>query len=269
MLHLIENKVFSKQHERELIKALSRLELDWEYVNVKPFIDTLEFSNTERTDIMPWGSTKLSRIGKNMNWNPGSFLNDNFNYEVYSTIYNDYLFNHDSKIYDFYSLTNSEISNLSFVRPVLDNKMLNGKVYTKEELISLRDYHKRQSKLANNAVEKGLLDDHSWKSFNIQIAQPKPLTKEFRFWCINSEIVTGSLYRNGQFIHFTNIVDEPALNFAKEMVKIWQPAQAFVIDIVESSGKYYIMEFGCINSAGFYDCNLQLLLNKLEAHFND
>jgi len=57
------------------------------------------------------------------------------------------------------------------------------------------------------------------------------------------------------------------------MVKIYQLADAFVIDICEvlinNKPEYKIIECGCINSAGFYKANMPKLIEALEIKFNE
>ena len=89
---------------------------------------------------------------------------------------------------------------------------------------------------------------------------------------IGGEVVTGSLYKTGSFVYSSDIVDDGALEFCKEMVKIYQLADAFVMDICEVSNgqvsEYKIVECGCINSAGFYQCNMQKMINAIEVNWN-
>lgn len=58
------------------------------------------------------------------------------------------------------------------------------------------------------------------------------------------------------------------MKFCEEMIKIYQLADAFVIDIcevlIDGERRYKIVEAGCINSAGFYQANMQKLIDALE-----
>lgn len=76
------------------------MNLPYEIVKVLPFIDEFEFK-TDRKDIFCFGSVKMSRVAKKYNWFPGSLLNDNHNYNVYSKYYKDNLLNYDSVIQKF------------------------------------------------------------------------------------------------------------------------------------------------------------------------
>lgn len=56
------------------------------------------------------------------------------------------------------------------------------------------------------------------------------------------------------------------------MVKIYQLADAFVMDICEVLNddkiEYKIVEAGCINSAGFYKSNMPKLIEAIEMKWN-
>lgn len=100
MFYIIQENTFREANYDNLVKSLKRLNLDYEVVRVKPFVEELEF-NTDRKDVFIFGSLKLARLGKNYNWNPGSLSNDNHNYEVYKNYYKDNLLNYDSVVCNF------------------------------------------------------------------------------------------------------------------------------------------------------------------------
>ena len=233
------------------------MELPYEIVKVLPFIEEFEFK-TDRKDVFCFGSVKMSRVAKKYDWYPGSLLNDNHDYRVYSKYYKDNLLNYDSIIQKFGDDVKSE---LFFARPCKDNKTFTGKVFTKSEWIEFKE------EFFKSGHTSSLNEDTE-----IQISSVKQLTKEFRFWIVDGEVVTGSLYRNGYWINQSEIVDDGALEFCKEMVKIYQLADAFVMDIceviVDDKSEYKIIELGCINSAGFYLCNMPKLIDAIEQKWN-
>ena len=94
------------------------------------------------------------------------------------------------------------------------------------------------------------------------------IQKEFRFFVVGGKIITGSQYTlHGRY--YTNpLIDEPAREFAQEMVNLYQLADSFVIDIAQTINGYKIVECGCINCAGFYDSDLQKLLMAIEMRYN-
>ena len=51
------------------------------------------------------------------------------------------------------------------------------------------------------------------------------------------------------------------------MISIYQPAEAFVMDICLTPDGWKIVEINCINCSGFYNGDMQKLLIALENYF--
>lgn len=259
MYYIIQENTFREENYNKLIDTLDRMELPYEIVKVLPFVEEFEF-NTDRKDVFCFGSVKMSRVAKKYNWYPGSLLNDNHNYTVYSEYYKDNLLNYDSTVQRF----GDEIkrTDLFFARPVLDNKTFTGRVF------DMYEWNEFKERFYSSGHESSLNDDTL-----IQVSSVKKILKEFRFWVIGGEVITGSLYKTGTFVHSSDIIDDGALDFCKEMVKLYQLADAFVMDVCEvlngQLSEYKIVECGCINSAGFYKCNMQKMIDAIEREWGN
>jgi hypothetical protein len=257
MYYVVQENTFSEENYNVLIDTLDRFNIKYEIVKVKPFIEDFKFK-AKRKDVFCFGSVKMARLAKKYGWHPGSLLNENHDYRVYSKYYKENLLNYDSKIQRFGDDINEDIF---FVRPCEDTKFFTGKVYTKDEWISWKE------NFYKIGAETSLTDNTE-----IQVSTPKNITKEFRFWIVGGEVVTGSLYRMGGWIRRSEIVDDGALEFCKQMVKIYQLAEAFVMDIcevlIDDKPEYKIIELGCLNSAGFYCANMPKLIDAIENKWN-
>ena len=270
MHYIIQENTFSETNYNVLIDTLEKLKLSYEIVRVLPYVDDIvpldlitvdenyEFKSV-RNDVFCFGSIKMARVAKKHNWHPGSLLNENHDYRVYSLFYRDNLLNFDSKVQKFSEPI--EIEGDFFVRPCEDSKVFTGKVFNKAEWNTfVSNFFKRgESTTLTNDTE-------------IQVCSSKIITKEWRFWVVGGNVVTGSLYRMGEWINYSELVDGGALEFCKEMVKLFELAEAFVIDICEvlnedEVAQYKIVECGCINSAGFYKSNMPMLIDALETYF--
>jgi hypothetical protein len=64
------------------------------------------------------------------------------------------------------------------------------------------------------------------------------------------------------------VVDDEATEFCKKMIKVFQLAGAFVMDICLTDDEWKIIECGCIGSCGFYKSNIPKLLMSLEDYYN-
>ncbi len=123
-----------------------------------------------------------------------------------------------------------------FVRPIDDTKSFNGGIYNRNTL-----------KYEGDVI----------------VAPLKDIAKEHRFFVIDGQIVTGSVYKVGGQFSPNYAVDEGALEFAKEMsAKFNNPG--FVIDVATINQEYKIMELNCLNASGFYYINLYKLINAVE-----
>jgi hypothetical protein len=94
----------------------------------------------------------------------------------------------------------------------------------------------------------------------------KDIYREARFFVVDGKIATQSTYKVGSKVHYTAEVPPNMLEYADRMIKIWQPARAFVIDIALTDDKEpeKIIEVNCINSAGFYAIDMQRFVGAIE-----
>lgn len=256
MYYIVQKNVFREKNYDNLIKALKRLSLPFEIVDVLPYLEDFEFKY-KGTDVFPFGSLKMARLSKLYNWKIGSQMNENHDYQVYKNYYKENLLNYDSKIYkfgdDFFS------KELFFARPTKDTKVFTGRVFDMEEWWTLK------KDLLNKDDESSPLDADT----EIQVSTVKRIQKEIRFWIVKGEIATASQYKLGSRMVMSDVVDEAAYDYCNEMIKLFQLNDAFVMDLCLVNDEYKIVECGCINCAGFYMADLQKLIIKLEDSFSN
>lgn len=252
MYYIVQENLFREENYDNLIRGLERMELPYEVVHVLPFVENFEFK-TDRKDVFIFGSLKMARLSKQYGWKPGAMITENHDYRVYSKYYGDNLLNSDSRIYKFGDDFEWQYGSL-FVRPCEDTKVFTGQVF-----YDIKDWREFRDRQLMNGYATTLTTDTE-----IQVCSVKNLTKEFRFWIVNGEVITGSLYRMGCFLRYNDMIDDGALEFCKEMVKIFQLAPAFVMDICETDEGYKIVECGSISCAGFYAADMQKILMALE-----
>jgi hypothetical protein len=84
---------------------------------------------------------------------------------------------------------------------------------------------------------------------------------------VDNAVVTASLYKLGsRVVHDSKSIDSLMFEYARSIVDIWAPAEAFCLDVAQiSTGEYKVVEINCINSAGFYDANIPLLYGALSS----
>ena len=255
MYYIIQDNVFKEENDYKLIEVLDKFQLPYERVNLGPGIDTIDFK-TNRKDVFPFGAVKMSRISREYNWYPGSQMSDNHDYQVYSKYYKDNLLNYDSEIIKLGD--NLVRTQPFFARPTLDTKIFTGRVFTIDEWNTFKT-----TQLADPRIK--LLNENS----EIQISTVKKIQKEIRVWIVKGEPVTASLYTLGGEYCIDGSVDEEVYEFVKDMIKLFELNETFVMDVCLVNGKYKIVECGCTNSAGFYKCDMQKLIIALENAFGN
>ena len=273
MHYIVQENTFRESNYDNLILALERLGLPYTVVRCFPFtekivrmedlpkdsydvVDLKEFSPSEGRNFV-FGAVKLARICREKAIHPGSMLNDNHDYRVYSQHWRENLLNFDSKVQEMCEPLNWREGEAKFLRPVHDTKAFTGSLFTQreweEKVLNLLTTHR---------------SDQIHEKMLIQVSTPKKIEKEMRWWVVGGKVVTGSIYKVGRRVFNDSIVDPQAQEFAQRMVDTFQLAEAFVIDTCLSEGEWKIVEAGCINSAGFYAADLQKLLIALENHFD-
>lgn len=250
MYYVVQENVFRDHHYNMLIEILQKSNLDFEIVQVFPFVEDIKFE-TKRTDVFPFGGLKLARLGRKYNWTPGSQMNDNHDFMVYKDHYKENLLNWNSKIIKFGDDFSQD--ERFFARPTKDTKAFTGKIFDMYEWDELKEYH------LNNG-HTSLLD----KDTDVQICPIRKIYNEIRFWIVKGEIITASQYMLGNQITYNANVDDDAYEFCQKMVDIYQLNDAFVMDLAYTDNGYKIVECNCINCAGFYHADLQKLLMAIE-----
>jgi hypothetical protein len=274
MFYIIQENTFRERHYQILIESLDKWNLPYEIVRIFPFSDKIlavkdipdiQYNLDDIPDFIPptknvflFGAIKLSRICRERGWNPGSFLNDNHDFEVYSKHYGDNLLNYDSKVIRVGDVIKWGDNELKFIRPTKDTKIFTGKVFTEKEWLERKEYN-----LLNFNI------DNFNEDTLIKVSTPKKIYKEIRCWVVDGSVITASTYKIGESVIYSRqMVDLEAIEFAQKMVDKFKLADAFVIDVCLTSNGWRIVECGCINSCGFYDSDLSLLIDSVERVFN-
>lgn len=259
MYYIIQDKLFQIRHYEMLIDALNKYDLPYQLVEIIPFTKDIVFEPFDTKNVFAFGSVKMAHIANKYNWTPGSFMNENMNFNVYKEFYKDNLLNYDSQIIK-YSDQFKEPSSLFFARPCEDTKIFTGGVFTKaswDEMVA----HGLKS-----GISTGF--DTNIAESNVQISSLKEIQREIRCWIVKGKVITASQYRIGTKTIYQECTEPYILDYCADMVKLWAPSDAFVMDIAITDNGLKIVELNCINCAGFYDSNILKLIESLETNFN-
>jgi hypothetical protein len=259
MYYVIHTNVFKENSWNVLMDWVTRNNIDHEILPFRPFVNEVELQTT-RKDIWCWGSVSLAKLAGKYGWQPGSMMNENHDLEVYAPHYLDNMLNWDGETiflgeelptgYDYF-----------FARPTKDSKAFTGQLFSKEAWYEWRE---REMEVAGKISGNIALT----KNTKVLIAPLKTIQQEVRCWVVGGKVVSASSYKIGSRTVYQNYDDESFfVDFAQKMVDLYQPAEAFVIDVCLADDKLKVVEINCINSAGFYDVNMNKLMTAVENHF--
>lgn len=251
MYYVVQKKLFREENYENLINSLERLGLEYEIVDLIPFVDEVPFK-TDRKDVFPFGAVKMSRISRAFDWSPGSTLCDNHDYEVYSKYYKENMLNYDSLIMPVKEIIDRNLKSPFFARPTTDSKAFTGRTFC--NAVEFEDF------IESRMIPNSILDLNTI----IQVASVKKIQKEIRFWIVNGYPVTASIYNQGGEYFLSDFIDQDAYDYVRSMCRLFQLNWTFTMDICMINGEYKIVECGCTNSAGFYKSDMNKLLISLE-----
>lgn len=252
---LLEKEIKHPENDMKIRHALNALGVEYVEIDKRPFERLDANTLDDREFDFVYGSTNL--IEDLMGEVSGIYFNeDNFNYKTWSDHYGNHLFN-DPKESQIMTIGNAhdetmEENKLYFMRPVKDLKSFSGTVVNKKEFMTFIEEVKSGSYTAlNNDVE-------------IVIAPAYKIEKEWRCFMVDGEVATASQYRNNGNLEITRgNIPEEMKEFAKSMSQIWSPEKVFTLDVGLSKNTFYIIEAQCANTSGFYDCDIEALVNYI------
>jgi hypothetical protein len=262
MQHVVQYEVGREFGSHTLIAAIKELRLPYTVVKITPFTHYVEYMDGMaipggRTPAMIWGFTCVDEVAKYFGWKPGVFKNDNFDIRVLNQKWGAHMLNADAEFYEFCKVPRYE--GARFIRPVHDTKSFTG------EVINDIDFADWQSRILGLSGEYTTLTAET----PVAVSSVKNRLAEARFFVVDGKVVTGSTYRvYGSVLYrrvdSNNPVYIPMKEFAQQMIDIWQPVEAFVIDIAAVEDGYRVIEINSLNSSGAYDCDMGAVVRALE-----
>jgi hypothetical protein len=97
---------------------------------------------------------------------------------------------------------------------------------------------------------------------------PQNINQEWRFFIVNDKIVAGSQYRHNGLLRIWEPIPQHVWDRARAFAGSWKPCSTIVMDICEigegSNGGLFILEYNCVNSSGFYNCDVGAIVDALE-----
>lgn len=250
MLWIIQENLYNENKRDDLINALTRLDIPFLLVNVHQNKIEPDIPLDNTLPIITNGSIMLSNIARARGWEPGGFLNDNFSYTVWAEHYKELLLNKNAAIT---TIKNAKAPNQNmFMRPILDNKSFNGKVFTPEEFLLFQ----------KNCVES--TPGFTSPETEIILAPTKKIGQEHRHYIVDGKVITSSRYKLSGQPNFAKGADQAVIDVVNQALSVWQPARAFVLDTYIAGEEIGIVELGSICHAGLYEADIMRLIDALD-----
>lgn len=256
---ILQNNLFNEDAYGVLLETLERFGIPHSVHKVVPFVGELHPEpELDTTNVICMGSYSMRHAAKKNDWYPGVFDLEPFDFTVQLAHWGEHMLNHGAVVCRFEDANFDD--ELMFIRPILDSKSFAGRVFDRDE------FYTWKRKVCVLEEDYG---DSLTKNTMIQLCKPKKIYSEHRFWVVKGKIVTSSTYKLGNAVIYQSLPEDSMFQkFAEERIAEWQPHEAFVIDIADTSEGLKVVEINTINSCGFYACDMQKLVMAFETNFS-
>ncbi len=267
MMHwILQDNLFQEKAYQDLLNILERFQISHSIHKVIPFIgELMPYPSLDTNNVICMGSYSLRHFAKKMGWKPSVFDLEPYHFLIQQKHWNQFMMNNDSLVGSLENVFFPTEQNTMFIRPIEDSKVFSGQLIEQKDF---EDWKQKILQLDYSENDISLLN----KDTLIQLCLPKQILSEHRFWIVKGEIVTASTYKIGHTVFYKSDVDHRFYQFVQQMVDIWQPLDAFVIDVaeIEKNGEreLKIVEINTLNAAGFYAADMQKLVFSLEENFS-
>ena len=145
-----------------------------------------------------------------------------------------------------------------FVRPDYDLKEFAGEIMAMSTLVNWRN------RLFDITGEPGLTMDVNTP---IIIGDVIKIAREWRLFIVNGEIIDCSRYRSNGILDAVRENPEPLFTIVNYIIKEYTLAPVFVLDMGATPlGIHGIIEANCFNSSGWYDVDLNLVVEAVSKY---
>ncbi|UTU09725.1 hypothetical protein CcrBL47_gp441 [Caulobacter phage BL47] len=200
------------------------------------------------------GAAKASRF---YGWGPGVWDDyDAFSYKTFLPVIPDLMLNSDALVVKL-----SEVSDVVhntdgpfFLKPAGENKEFPAGLTTRDK------FEAWMEKLTEIDY---LIEDDAKNDIDVVVALPKDIVKEWRVTVVDGAIVSSTLYVPKARRELPEAVEA----VVREAISRYEPAPVYVIDVAQTvEGDHLIVEYNSWNSAGFYDGDIEAMMDAITAY---
>lgn len=260
---VIQDNLIAQNDASAMKDACSRLGIEVFPVQVIPFSEEFpEYPIDEKSNVY-YGATRfINAIHKRYRPKGIFYSESDFSMENYIRQWNEYVLNSQAKkmkLHEFIERGDTHGDHW-FIRPDADDKSFEGGTMTFEQA---NDWY--QKLVIAEDMELSLGNTPMLNRNTSIVAGPAyRVEKEWRNFIVDGRIVTSSLYRKNFKLNKSSVdIPQSMLSFVHERCSEYLIHRAFVMDIGLCGGEYYIIECGCINSAGFYHADVGKIIEAV------
>lgn len=255
------NKTSQDLAQEKLVAILEEKGISFTLHKVIPFTGYLSPSIQDNIkNAICIGPYSMRHSAKEHGLYPGVFDIEHFDFVIQKQKWEKEMLNFDSVITSFNQLNDLNENKDYFVRPIDDSKCFAGNVFNGA---SINEWKSNVIALDENGDNHGALNGNTL----LQFSSVKDITAEYRFWIVKGQVVAHSIYKKNGKVFCCEQVKNNVVDYVKGVIEIWQPNEAFVIDIADTSEGLKIVEINTLNAAGFYHANIENIVDALEANF--
>ena len=238
-----------------LTEAVTDFDRSLVTVRVIPFSEELpEMPEEVEFPFVLFGLTTLIKNAiRSPKWRRGIFFDpERFAPSFYQDVLGDLLLNSDMHICTAREIAQLRLSREEqiFVRPNDDFKAFGGQIMTLGEYLDWFNLFKDADDMSIS------------QETQMVYATPKNILREFRTHLVGGQVVGISQYLPTA----QAILPDSVVEFAEYVASRYSPAESFVLDIAETADGLKVLEFNCINGAGFYLANVKAIVRALSIY---
>jgi len=252
---IVQNNLGTSGDAEEIAEACKNLGIKYTLVHRIPFSTELPNIPTDESTLF-YGSTRFVNLAyESKKWTPCAYFDPiKFTASHWLPAYGEMCLNNDSKFTTLaeFCFEPHNPERLFFVRPDKDLKEFQGGVWSFSDLQRWK-----------TGLLKTDLGDKQLAHIPILVGEPWGITREWRLFMVEGKIIEASQYRKGHILNVSSCVPHDVHQYAKTAALTFSPHDVFVLDICESANNLYVLEIGCVNSAGFYTCNIHNIVKTI------
>lgn len=232
-----------------ILNVVKERNLVYHSIGIIPFEHTLTGLDEADPSVptLFYGSTQLLELAPKQ-YRPGCFYEKEWFDPKYWIDKRDDFLNPYLRLITVSELRSSWVDKPTFIKSI-EPKQITGQILEPEK----EDYDRW-------LVEHSDLDG----STELIFSDYRKIDKEWRFFILNNQVITGSSYKRDGCLIIRDPMNEQIYSVAEQKAKQWLPHRNVVMDIcLLRSGEYKVVEFNCFNSSGFYNCDVGRIVDSV------